>query len=653
MDVATAPAPLPSEGDHPVALPAACTLAELLHAQDWARLQPIIDLGTAMVLLDLMDPVQVSQLRSRDPALLASHSPELVAQGLVPPDGLCHAHARVAGLPEVDVRRFDLGDDAWTLLPLPAARAHEVVPLGSAMEQFYVASWCPMLSDLRSELCSITGRTVRLVWADRDAIRARLDAQERLTRERANTPVPAAPTGTNGSGATAAGAPVPSAKPAPMVSLDDMVTDALVEVSAGSEQEQSASISQSSGVVRLVRKIIEDARRLGASDIHVETNPGEEITRVRLRRDGDLETYLQLPARLRASLVSRIKVMSRLDISERRRPQDGKINFADFGGDKLELRVAVMPTHDGLEDVVLRLLAASRPIPLGKLGFQPRDEDTVARLSARSFGLILAAGPTGSGKTTTLHSMLAEINTDERKIWTAEDPIEITQPGLRQVQVNPKIGLTFASAMRGFLRADPDVIMIGEIRDDETARIAIEASLTGHLVLSTLHTNSAAESVVRLLDLGMDPMNFADSLLGIVAQRLVRGLCPHCAQRNGIAPGHFDRLVREYVDRSCLSVDEGRSRLLQAAGAVGPDEIVIFSPVGCEQCGGRGYKGRVGIYEILENDPTVRSLIQNHGRPTELFDAAVRAGMRSLRHDALEKLVQGRIDLRQAMAAYR
>jgi type II secretory ATPase GspE/PulE/Tfp pilus assembly ATPase PilB-like protein len=311
-----------------------------------------------------------------------------------------------------------------------------------------------------------------------------------------------------------------------------------------------------------------------------------------------------------------------------------------------------MPTHDGLEDVVMRLLASSKPIALSKLGLQERDSQAVARMSTRSFGLILAAGPTGSGKTTTLHSLLAEINTEDKKIWTAEDPIEITHAGLRQVQVNPKIGLTFASAMRGFLRADPDIIMIGEIRDEETAKIAIEASLTGHLVLSTLHTNSASESVVRLLELGMDAMNFSDSLVGIVAQRLVRSLCTKCAQERAISHQEWVELVGEYIHGSSLEPEVGATRLLSAAGVSSPSELRVKKAMGCSHCGGKGYKGRIGIYEILENNPSIRSLIQHRARPSDIFDEAVRTGMRSLRHDALEKYVQGRIDLRQARIAY-
>jgi type II secretory ATPase GspE/PulE/Tfp pilus assembly ATPase PilB-like protein len=354
--------------------------------------------------------------------------------------------------------------------------------------------------------------------------------------------------------------------------------------------------------------------------------------------------------------VSRIKIMSRLDISERRRPQDGKINFNEFSSVKLELRVAILPTHDNLEDIVLRLLATSNPIPLQQLGFSDRDDKIIKRLTERPFGLILACGPTGSGKTTTLHSLLAHINTDNRKIWTAEDPIEITQKGLRQLQVNPKIGVTFASAMRAFLRADPDVIMIGEVRDEETASVCIEASLTGHLVLSTLHTNSAAESVIRLLDLGMDPMNFGDSLIGIVAQRLVRALCKHCSVWAVLSRDEYESLVHEYIDGTALAAEEGHKRLRLAAssasGATSDSEISMRHAVGCPECGGRGYKGRMGIYEVLENVGDMKHKIQARGPTSEIFAQASRAGMRTLRQDALEKVVAGLIDLKQARTIY-
>ena len=253
---------------------------------------------------------------------------------------------------------------------------------------------------------------------------------------------------------------------------------------------------------------------------------------IRLRIDGQCREYQRIPGVYRRALAARLKIMAQLDIAERRKPQDGKIKFRLPDGRDLELRVATLPTQGGNEDVVMRLLAANEPIPMDKLGFVERNLREVRAAAEKPYGLILVVGPTGSGKTTTLHSVLAHINRPERKIWTAEDPVEITQYGLRQVQVHPKIGFTFAAAMRSFLRADPDVIMVGEMRDEETAATGIEASLTGHLVFSTLHTNSAVETVVRLLDMGLDPFNFADALLAVVAQRLVRRLCTDCLEEH-------------------------------------------------------------------------------------------------------------------------
>lgn len=634
------------------ALPRPTTMATMLQRLDELRAAPIVTLGLALEQLGVLDKRQLEDLRAEDPDLLRSKSSELVQRLLLTPEDLHHALARTAGIVEIDATHFDIPNNAFDLVPLRTLRAHDLLVLGTSNDLLFVASWCPTNEDLHSYLRGCTGRSVLMVWAERQAIADRLNSldphrpmasPEATAHVRGASPVVAGMNGIDFSNHLVA---------AEAQDIETLMAAAVHELATGQEPEETAEANEASSMVRMVKRLILDAQEMHASDIHIETNPGEEFTRIRLRRDGDLELYQKLPPQLRAPLVSRIKVMAKLDIAERRRPQDGKVNFADFGGANLELRVAIMPTHDGMEDVVLRLLASSKPMPLQRLGLQPRDTDVVARMSSRSFGLILAAGPTGSGKTTTLHSMLAEINTDEKKIWTAEDPIEITHPGLRQVQVNPKIGLTFAHAMRGFLRADPDVIMIGEIRDEETAKIAIEASLTGHLVLSTLHTNSACESVVRLMDMGMDAMNFADSLVGIVAQRLVRALCPHCATGKPLLPKQWDELVHEYVSGSPLTLAEGADRLLVAAGATSPADVSVKTAQGCPQCGGKGYKGRMGIYEILENNPALRLLIQRNARPTELYDEAIRSGMHSLRHDALEKWVRGRIDLRQARVAY-
>jgi type II secretory ATPase GspE/PulE/Tfp pilus assembly ATPase PilB-like protein len=622
------------------------SLSQLPAAQELQRRLPIVGLREALLQLRLLDEDTLHRLAAEDPDLLRSRSGDLVLRLLLTEDELQRALARVAGLVEIEVLGFDVDPKAFDVLPLRQAHALHVVPLGMANEQFYVASCAPTSDSLHLQLRTLTGHSVSMVWGSREAIERRLEVQDRVENaaHARNAPeiVDEARRKLTGTG-----------EHVDRLLVDDLVMQAMVELGSGAEAEQLASASESAGMVRLVNEMIAEAQRQRASDIHIETNSGEALTAIRFRRDGDLEPYLWLPAKLRGPLVSRIKIMSRLDIAERRRPQDGKIDFSEFGGKALELRVAVMPTHDGLEDVVLRLLESAKPLPLSRLGLQPRDLETIAGFSQRSFGMVLAVGPTGSGKTTTLHSMLAEVNTAERKIWTAEDPIEITQPGLRQVQVNSKIGLTFASAMRSFLRADPDIIMIGEIRDAETAKIAIEASLTGHLVLSTLHTNNASESVVRLLDLGMDPMNFADSLLGLVAQRLVRSLCTQCASARPLDPDGWTALLEEYREGSDLSLPQAQARLLEAAGVATPAEVRLHHAVGCEHCGGKGYKGRIGVYEILENSRALKLLIQGRARPSDIFDAAVNEGMRSLRHDALEKVVQGRIDLKQARQAYR
>ena len=636
------------------------TLSQALQSIETQKSQPVITLAAAMQQLGIMNHRELDMIWREDPSLLLSRSSDLVRRLLVTAEDLNRALARTAGIVEVDAARFDLPPQSFDALTLRVLRSNDLLYLGEGNESLLVASWCPLNLALHEQLCALTGRSVYLVWADRDAIAERLEHLGALPGTGAGLTF----AGFNDGGLQArspsgfpqadklhsASASTASTTSADEQDIQSLLAEAVHDLSIGVEPDDQADASPNSSMVRMVRRIIKDAQAMRASDIHIETNPGDEFTLVRMRCDGDLEVYQKMPPRLRAPLISRIKVMARLDITEHRRPQDGKINFAEFGGGPLELRVAIMPTHDGMEDVVLRLLASSHPLPLSALGLQLHDADAVARMTKRSFGLILAVGPTGSGKT--LHSMLAEMNTEERKIWTAEDPIEITQPGLRQVQVNPKIGLTFASAMRGFLRADPDVIMIGEIRDQETARIAIEASLTGHLVLSTLHTNSASESVTRLLDLGMDALNFADSLVGIVAQRLVRSLCRQCAEEGCLTHAEFEALVLEYTAGSPFDEAEGCQRLLAAAGVASFEQVRVKKPVGCKACDAKGYRGRLGIYEILENSPAMRLLIQRNARPAEIHAQALQAGMHSLRHDALEKFVMGKIDLLQARMAF-
>lgn len=421
-----------------------------------------------------------------------------------------------------------------------------------------------------------------------------------------------------------------------LVSMDDILSQLQSEESE-IEEAESALGEEDSAVVQLVNKIIIDAYNRGASDIHIEPYPGKENTQVRIRVDGDCTVYQTIPYAYRNAIVSRIKIMSDLDIAERRKPQDGKIKFKKYGGLDIELRVATVPTAGRMEDVVMRLLAAGEPIPLSKMGFSKRNYDNFVSIITQPYGIIFVCGPTGSGKTTTLHSALAYINKTETKIWTAEDPVEITQRGLRQVQVLPKIGYNFAAAMRSFLRADPDVIMVGEMRDKETTSIGIEASLTGHLVFSTLHTNSAPESITRLLDMGMDPFNFADAILGILAQRLARTLCKNCKKSYHPSKEEYDELVREY----------GAKEFEKNVNIPHTDKLTLNKPDGCDRCNNSGYLGRMALHELLIGTDKMRRLIQNSSPMDVLRDHAIKDGMLTLKQDGIEKIFGGNCDLLQ------
>lgn len=425
--------------------------------------------------------------------------------------------------------------------------------------------------------------------------------------------------------------------------LSDELLEGVEDEDVVTEEDTELVSEESSAVVKLINKIIIDSRKRNVSDIHIEPYPGKNDVRVRIRIDGACQNYsMKIPYTYRSALVSRIKIMCNLDIAERRKPQDGKIQFKRFAPGKdndIELRVATIPTQGGMEDVVMRILAAGEPIPLEKMGFSEHNLKNFIDIISKPYGIIFVCGPTGSGKTTTLHSALKYINKTETKIWTAEDPVEITQAGLRQVQVQPKIGFDFAAAMRAFLRADPDVIMVGEMRDKETTSIGIEASLTGHLVFSTLHTNSAPESITRLLDMGMDPFNFADAVLGILAQRLVRTLCKDCKEQYHPSKDEFDQLVREYGERHYE-----KNRPFEYT-----DDFMMFKAKdgGCEKCNGTGYRGRMGIHELLMCGLEVKKLIQTQARVEEIREQGILEGMRTLKQDGIEKVTRGFTDLFQ------
>lgn len=384
-------------------------------------------------------------------------------------------------------------------------------------------------------------------------------------------------------------------------------------------------------VVRLVSRILHDAKRLNASDIHIDPEKGAP-TRVRMRVDGVVRDINQVPASHHNAVIARIKIMSSLNIAEKRIPQDGKLAFK-MSGQPVEVRVATIPTVAG-EGVVMRILATGGALPIEKMNLSARNMQMIEDMIKKPHGIMLVVGPTGSGKTTTLHAILGYLNTPDKKIWTAEDPVEITQAGLQQVQVSPKIGFTFANALRAFLRADPDIILIGEMRDKETAHAGIEASLTGHLVLSTLHTNSAPETITRLLDLGLDPVNFSDACVGILAQRLIRTLCPSCKEEYPASEDDVAFLKRQYGDD-----------YFHELGLAEP--IMLYKAKGCDNCGDTGYKGRTGVHELLSMTNELRALVYKEAAVSAMKSQAMDDGMRTLTQDAVLKVLKGDTDITQ------
>lgn len=412
--------------------------------------------------------------------------------------------------------------------------------------------------------------------------------------------------------------------------LDD--EDTIIE-----DEDSGERITESDSVImQLVNKIINDAYGRGASDIHIEPNISRKNVEIRFRIDGDCVLYQTVPFSYRAAVISRIKIMSNLDITVKRLPQDGKIKFRRPMGEEIELRVASIPTQGGVEDVVMRILAKGETMPLEDMALLPRNYKELVNIISKPYGMILCVGPTGSGKTTTLHAALHHINRPDRKIWTAEDPVEITQYGLRQVQVQPKIGFDFAAAMRSFLRADPDIIMVGEMRDFETAKIGVEASLTGHLVFSTLHTNSAPESIVRLLDMGIDPLNFADALLGILAQRLVRTLCKKCKEQYHPSKEEYDEIVESYGTEEFAKLNISYD-----------NDFKLYRPKGCDACDKTGYKGRMSIHELLIGTDNIKRLVQKHETVEVMRNKAMSEGMTTLLQDGILKAFKGLTDFKQ------
>ena len=615
---------------------------QLMQALAQQSKMPMIRVGEALTLLGYISEEQLKLALEKQKTERSVPIGELlVKMGFLTRHDLITALARKMGYPVVDVRQFPIEDAALKKIPMSTALRLNVMPLMLRDNMTVVAAVDPTRRKMLEELEFLVQGRVIATLGDEVQIKQKIretyekfglhhhvvDEELDLLEE------------------------VPTERTSSSELLESM------ELSSGEEsaEEEEKQIEQSDNtLVRLINTMIIEAHARGVSDIHVESQPRRAKVRIRFRKDGMLSPYLELPHTYRAALVARLKIMADLDISERRKPQDGKINFSKFSKKhRLELRIATIPTANGLEDVVMRLLASSRPIAMNKLGLTEVNYTQLLEAISRPYGMVLCVGPTGSGKTTTLHSVLGHLNTPDRKIWTAEDPIEITQPDLRQVQINPKIDWTFAKALRSFLRADPDIIMVGEIRDVETAQIAIEASLTGHMVLSTLHTNSAAETVTRLIDMGMDPFNFADSLLAVLAQRLARKLCTACRTSERASDDYVNELLHDYLHAFPEPLRPAREDVLaqwqKDFGSEG--SLKRYRAHGCPKCMDTGLSGRVGLHELMSVNPGVRRLIQTGARSELVQLEAFQSGkFRTLRQDGIVKVLAGLTSIEEVRA---
>ena len=575
-----------------------------------SKTRPSIRVGDILVEAGLVTREQVETVTSdRSGGRKLKVGERLIKQGLITQEQLMTALAQKFGLRIVDLNSVIPSEAAVAAVPEDLANRLQVFPVSLEGRRLVVATSAPTDLTIWDILRFSTNCDIELVVSPPRQISAAIDKCYRHRDDRVDT-------------------------------LLESVKGEADSVSVEEEIEEARLLFEpDSEIIALVNRLLIDAFHRGASDIHLEPGLGQEPLIVRYRIDGECIKAHKIAATYTGSIIARIKILAVLDISERRRPQSGKI-LLRYQQQKLEYRVEVTPLAGGREAAVLRLLSSSKPLPLTEIALMPYNMERLLKLLQKPYGLILCVGPTGSGKTTTLHSALRELNTDTRKIWTAEDPVEITQAGLCQVQVNAKIGFTFAEALRSFLRADPDVIMIGEMRDLETARTAIEASLTGHLVLSTLHTNSAPETAVRLVEMGLDPYNFADALLGILAQRLTKRLCGHCKQELPEKTELYDELVAQFA------LSAGR----RPENFPACKDVHLMRRCGCERCGWTGYKGRIAIHELMVATPAVREAIRQ-GAGSRLREIALSEGMWTLKMDGVMKVLRGETDLEQVLKA--
>ncbi len=523
----------------------------------------------------------------------------LVKNGAIAEHDLTNFLSKQYGVPAISLKDFDIEEEVLKLIPKATADKHQVIPVNRAGSSLIVAMTDPSNIFAIDDIKFLTGYNVEVVVASEQAIREAID---RYYSEKG-----------------------PNLDEV-MQGFDDSevsVVEAEADLENANELEKSA---EEAPVVKLVNLVLLDAIKKGASDIHVE--PYEKDFRVRFRIDGVLYEVMKPPMKLRNAIISRLKIMSELDISERRLPQDGRIKLKLGKGKEMDFRVSVCPTLFG-EKVVMRLLDKSNlQLDMTKLGFEEEQLKIFQEAIDRPYGMVLVTGPTGSGKTTTLYSALSKLNEVSWNISTAEDPVEFNFFGINQVQMHEDIGLNFAAALRSFLRQDPDIIMVGEIRDFETAEIGVKAALTGHLVLSTLHTNDAPGTVSRLLNMGIEPFLVTASLNAIVAQRLCRRLCPEC------------RKPAQPEDQALLDAGFGAEEI---------GTFQLFEPGGCKNCNDRGYKGRVAVYEVMPLWDPLKELVIQGCSTAELKQEAIRLGFRTLRMAALAKVKVGQTSLAEAV----
>ena len=513
----------------------------------------------------------------------------IVEQGILKEDEMMEALAEEIGVRYVDISNMEIDPTVVVLIPEEMARRHQIIAIDKIEEKLIVAMANPLDVFAYDELKIRLGFSIEAVLANSENINSALDEVFGVTEEWDQV----------------------------IGQIENMPVDIVEE--GGKETDISADIEKEEvPIIALVNLMLLRSVREKASDIHIEPL-GEEELRVRFRIDGVLQDIMSIPRHLHAAIVSRIKIMSDLDIAERRLPQDGRIQV-QVSGRRINVRVSIIPTVNG-ESAVLRILdPSSILLDLNILGFTGDIIQKYTSLIRQSNGVILVTGPTGSGKSTTLYTTLNMLNSTEKKIMTIEDPVEYRLKGINQVQAKSKIGLTFSAGLRSFLRQDPDIMLVGEIRDKETAEIAVQAALTGHLVLSTLHTNDAPSSIIRLIDMGVEPFLISSSVIGVMAQRLVRKICMHCKKEVKLT-SEIMKIFEEY----------NLSR----------EEIKLYKGEGCRFCNGTGYKGRLGIFELIKITDTLRNLITGSAPLEKIREVALREGMHTLKEDGLRKVGRG------------